>query len=93
MMRPQRCAQDHELVWLTTRLAVCPECDVDEFIYHYDGTIDRLVRCMDHAVRASVRAAREDQARLALGNHHGLRPLVQTSIAIVERLLWHPVGS
>ncbi len=69
MMRPQYCAQDHKLVWLTNRLAVCPECDVDEFIYHYTGTIERLVRFIDHALRASLRAARGDQARLAPGSH------------------------
>ncbi len=76
MMRPQRCAQDHELVWLTSHLAVCPECDVDRFIYHYAGYGERLVQFVAHAVRTSARAAWEAQARLALGNRHGPRPLV-----------------
>ncbi len=64
MMRPQHCAQDHELVWLTPYLAVCPDCDVDMFIYHYAGYGERLVRFMDRAVRTGARAAWEAQARL-----------------------------
>lgn len=56
-MRPQRCAQDHELVWLTTRLAVCPDCDADAFIYHYDGYIERLAHCLAHVMQTGAQAA------------------------------------
>ncbi len=43
-MRPHSCPDGHPLVWLTDKLAVCPECDDRHFIYHYHGYGDRLLQ-------------------------------------------------
>ncbi len=47
-MRPQCCTQGHELLWLTNYLAVCTECDEEEFIYHHPGLFERLVQFCHH---------------------------------------------
>ncbi len=76
-MRPQCCAQGHELVWLTNHLAVCNECDEEEFIYHHPGLLKQLVRCC-HYKFVTVREPTDEPA---------LRPLHVFSVAGLRMLL------
>ncbi len=71
-MRPQRCVQDHELVWLTSQLAVCPACADDSCIYHDAGAGTRLVRFLRRTVRAGAGRSRE-HAHLGAGASAGIR--------------------
>ncbi len=80
-MRPHRCVQDHELVWLTSQLAVCPECADDSFIYHDAGAGTRLVQFLRRTVLAGARHSR-GHAHLVVG----------ASACILGALEPHPAG-
>ena len=47
-MRPEYCPQGHALVWLTHHVAVCGECDEDNFIYRHEGYLARLAKFVGH---------------------------------------------
>ena len=79
-MYPERCPKGHELVWLSSRIALCNECNDDDFIYRSVGYVERLVRFLQRSLLAGNTSA---------GGKHG-KALMPAAIAVRPPRAHHP---
>ena len=62
-MHPDRCPKGHELVWLSPRIALCNECDDDDFIFRSIGYVERLVRFLQRTLLAGHTSAEGEHGK------------------------------